>query len=145
MVSYGDYKTFVVADIPGLIEGAHEGIGLGLDFLRHVERTKVLVHVVDVSTTGRDPVEDILTIMKELELYKPDLLAKPQMVVASKMDAVDEPQRVAAVREFCAARGLEFLDISSATGLHIKELIYRLGQRVEQLLEERRETTPPVA
>lgn len=133
VVAYGDYKSFVVADIPGLIEGAHQGVGLGLDFLRHVERTKLLLHVVDVSTTGRDPVEDFLTITRELELYKPELLEKPQLVVASKMDAVDEPERVGRLRDFCKGRELEFLDISSATGLHIKELIYTLGQRLEEL------------
>ena len=132
VVSYGDYKTYVVADIPGLIEGAHEGVGLGLDFLRHIERTKLLLHVVDMSTTGRDPVEDFLAISKELELYEPGLLKKPQMVVASKMDAVDEPERVTALRDFCAERGLDFLEISSATGRNINELIYRLGQRLEQ-------------
>ena len=146
VVAYGDYKSYVVADIPGLIEGAHEGVGLGLDFLRHVERTKLLVHVVDVSTTGRDPLDDIRIITRELQLYKPELLQKPQLVVASKMDAVDEPERVEALRGYCADRGLDFLEISSATGLNIKELIYELGRRVERLREESAEpvaTTQP--
>ena len=89
---------YVVADIPGLIEGAHEGTGLGLEFLRHVERTKLLLHVIDVSSTGRDPVEDFLTISRELELYKADLLEKPQMVAASKMDALDDPAARRATR-----------------------------------------------
>jgi GTPase len=136
VVSYGDtrdFKTFVVADIPGLIEGAHEGIGLGLDFLRHVERTKLLLHVVDVSSTGRDPVEDFLTIKRELQLYKPQLLEKPQLVVASKLDALDEPERLTALLAFCRQQGLEVLEISSATGLGIKELINTLGQRLEQM------------
>jgi GTP-binding protein len=136
VVSYGeisDYKTYVVADIPGLIEGAHEGVGLGLDFLRHVERTKLLLHVVDVSSTGRDPIEDFTTIKHELASYNAELLDKPQMVVASKMDALDEPERVERLRVFCAAQGLALLEISSATGLGIKELIYKLGQRLEEV------------
>ena len=133
VVSYGEYKTYVVADIPGLIEGAHEGIGLGLDFLRHIERTKLLLHVVDVSSTGRDPVDDFEKISRELELYKPELLDKPQMVVASKMDALDEPERLEQLKAFCEKRGLELLEISSVTGLGIKELIYKLGQWLEEL------------
>lgn len=133
VVSYGEYRTFVVADIPGLIEGAHEGIGLGLDFLRHVERTKLLLHVVDVSSTGRDPVDDFEKISRELELYNPELLEKPQMVVASKMDALDESERLERLKAFCAEQGLELLEISSVTGLGIQELIYKLGQRLEEL------------
>src|SRR5262249_24200321 len=101
VVSYGYDATFVVADIPGLIEGAHRGTGLGLEFLRHIERTKLLLHVVDVSSTGRDPIDDFLTISRELELYKRDLLLKPQMVAASKMDALDEPDRLERFRGFC--------------------------------------------
>jgi GTP-binding protein len=133
VVAYTEYKTFVVADIPGLIEGAHEGVGLGLDFLRHVERTKLIVHVVDVSSTGRDPVEDFQIIERELQSYKSALLEKPQLVVASKLDALDDPSRVESLRKFCKARGLELLEISSVTGLGIKELIYALGNKVEQI------------
>ncbi|MEW6129442.1 MAG: GTPase ObgE [Acidobacteriota bacterium] len=136
VVAYDDYKTYVVADIPGLIEGAHEGIGLGLDFLRHIERTKMLLHVVDVSSTGRDPVEDFQIIERELQSYNPALLNKPQMVVASKLDALDDPARLAALREFCEKRQLEILEISSVTGLGIKELIYRLGKKIEQFQQE---------
>src|SRR6059036_642731 len=99
VAAYDDEGSFVVADIPGLIEGAHEGTGLGLEFLRHVERTKLLAHVIDVSSTGRDPVDDFLTISRELELYKADLLGKPQVVAASKMDAVDDLARVERLRE----------------------------------------------
>jgi GTPase len=131
VVSYGDDQTFVVADIPGLIEGAHMGTGLGLEFLRHVERTKMLVHVVDVSSTGRDPVEDFLTIARELELYKADLLDKPQIVVASKMDALDEPARVERLRSFADARGLEMFEISAVSGLGIREFVYAVGLRLE--------------
>jgi GTP-binding protein len=143
VVSYGDsrdFKTYVVADIPGLIEGAHEGVGLGLDFLRHVERTKLLLHVVDISSTGRDPVEDFLTIKRELELYKPELLEKPQLVVASKMDALDEPERVEALQIFCQENELEMLEISSASGVGIKELVNNLGHKLEQMQQADKET-----
>jgi len=133
VVSFGDWDSFVVADIPGLIEGAHAGTGLGLEFLRHVERTKLLLHVVDVSSTGRDPVTDFLTISRELELYSADLLGKPQMVAASKMDALDEPERLAALRDFCAGRGLELFAISAVTGAGLKELVTALGKQVEEL------------
>src|SRR5437660_11768125 len=91
-------RSFVVADVPGLIEGAHRGLGLGHRFLRHLERTKVLVHLVDIpGATGRDPVEDLDTLRRELELFEPTLAAKPQLVAANKMDAVDEAARAAAL------------------------------------------------
>jgi GTP-binding protein len=131
VVSYGDDSTFVVADIPGLIEGAHAGTGLGLEFLRHVERTRLLLHVVDVSSNGRSAVDDFTTIMRELELYKPTLLAKPQMVAATKMDALDEPAKVAELAEFCNRRGLEFFEISSVTGYGLDRLVTALGRRLE--------------
>jgi GTP-binding protein len=133
VVAYGDEGSFVVADIPGLIEGAHDGTGLGLEFLRHVERTKLLVHVIDVSSTGRDPVDDFLTISRELELYRTDLLIKPQMVAASKMDALDDPARVERLREFCDARGLEMFEISAVSGFGINELVIGIGARVDQI------------
>lgn len=139
VVSYGEYSTFVVADIPGLIEGAHHGTGLGLEFLRHVERTKLLLHVIDVSSTGRDPVEDFLTISRELELYKADLLAKPQVVVASKIDALDEPGRVERLREFCQGRGLDLFEISAVTGAGINQLITALGRRMDELRPARQD------
>src|SRR5258707_10539141 len=123
VVAYGDEGSFVVADIPGLIEGAHEGTGLGLEFLRHIERTKLLVHVVDVSSTGRDTIDDFLAISRELELYKNDLLSKPQVVAASKMDALDDRARVESLRDFCEARGLEVFEISAVTGLGISEFV----------------------
>src|SRR5437868_1266738 len=133
VVAFGDWDSFVVADIPGLIEGAHAGTGLGLEFLRHIERTKLLLHVIDVSTTGRDPVEDFLTISRELELYNADLLGKPQLVAASKMDALDEPERLSRLREFCDGRGLELFAISAVTGQGLKELVTALGKRVEAM------------
>jgi GTP-binding protein len=133
VVSYGDWDSYVVADIPGLIEGAHEGTGLGLEFLRHIERTKLLLHVIDISSTGRDPVDDFLTISRELELYNADLLGKPQLVAASKMDALDEPERLERLRAFCSERGLELFAISAVTGLGLKELVTALGKQVEGL------------
>jgi GTP-binding protein len=133
VVSYGDWDSYVIADIPGLIEGAHAGTGLGLEFLRHVERTKLLLHVIDISSTGRDPVEDFQTISRELELYKADLLSKPQLVAASKMDAVDEPERLERLRAFCDERGLALFPISAVTGLGLKELVNALGKRVDEM------------
>jgi GTP-binding protein len=135
VVSYDDHSTFVVADIPGLIEGAHAGTGLGLEFLRHIERTKLLLHVVDVSSTGRDPVEDFLTIARELELYRADLLEKPQVVAASKMDAVDDAARVAALRAFVEGRGLKMFEISSVTGQGLDRLVSALGALLDEIKE----------
>jgi len=133
VVAYGDEGSFVVADIPGLIEGAHEGTGLGLEFLRHVERTKLIAHVIDVSSTGRDPIDDYLTISRELELYKTALTEKPQIVVASKMDALDDAQRVESLRDFCDRRGFEMFEISAVTGLGTDELINGMGRIVDQM------------
>ena len=99
VVSLSGERTFVIADVPGLIEGAHTGHGLGHQFLRHVERTAVLVHVVDVSSgTGRDPVQDLDIVRRELELFDPAMLEKPQLVAANKIDALDEPERLEALR-----------------------------------------------
>src|SRR5689334_4190718 len=98
VVSLSDDRSFVVADVPGLIEGAHEGHGLGDKFLRHIERTKVLVHLVDVSgASGRDPVQDFDTIVNELRLFDARVAAKPMLVAATKMDALDDPARVEAL------------------------------------------------
>lgn len=133
VAAYGDEGSFVVADIPGLIEGAHEGTGLGLEFLRHVERTKLLVHVIDVSSTGRDPIDDFLTISREIQLYRASLLGKPQLVAASKMDAVDDPLRVERLRKFCAKRGLEMFEISAVTGSGIDKFIQSVGLKLEEV------------
>ena len=114
----------MVADIPGLIEGAHEGHGLGHQFLRHVERTAVLVHVVDVSgASGRDPVEDLDTVRRELSLFAAALLDKPQLVAANKIDALDEPERLAALQARAAALGLPCLPISAAAGTGVAALL----------------------
>ncbi len=130
VVSTDDQRTFVVADIPGLIEGAHEGHGLGIQFLRHVERTRLLAHLVDVSDTGRDPVRDFEVILAELASFSDDLAAKPMIVVAAKMDAAQDPKRVAALQRLAKKRGMPFFKISSVTGDGIKELKRAMAERV---------------
>ena len=130
VVQMEGYRSFVVADIPGLIEGAHLGHGLGIQFLRHIERTRLLVHLVDMSDTGRDPVEDFETLMRELASFSDDLAQKPMIVVAAKMDAAQDPERVTALRNLAAARGLAFFEISSATGEGIEALKYAMAERV---------------
>jgi GTP-binding protein len=136
VVQLSDDRTFVVADIPGLIEGASEGHGLGHQFLRHIERTRVLVHLVDVSDiTGRDPARDFDIICTELASYSEELAAKPMIVVASKIDAAQDSTRIATVEQIAADRGLPFLQISSASGLgldELKEEIYRHLHPVEE-------------
>src|SRR5947209_4627926 len=114
VVSLDMDRFFVVADIPGLIEGAHLGHGLGIQFLRHIERTRLLLHLVDVSEANeRDPVEDFQTVMQELASFSEELAAKPMLVVATKMDAAQDPGRVEALRNLARDRGLPFFAISS--------------------------------
>src|SRR5262249_16352899 len=118
-----DFRTFVVADIPGLIEGAHQGHGLGIQFLRHVERTRLLVHLVDVSEfSGRKPVDDFNVVMKELDSFSEELAAKPMVLVATKLDAAQDAKRVSSLRALAKRRGLPFYKISSVTGEGIDEL-----------------------
>jgi len=130
VVQMPDLRSFVVADIPGIIEGAHEGRGLGIQFLKHIERTKVLVHLVDMSETGRDPIHDFETLMVELASFNEDLARRPMLVVASKMDVAQDPEKVAALRDLAAERELPFFEISSATGQGIEALKFALGERV---------------
>ena len=131
VVKMDDFRSFVVADIPGLIEGAHLGHGLGTQFLRHIERTKLLVHLVDVSeASGREPVEDFETVMRELASFSEDLARKPMLLVASKMDAAQNEERVAALRRLAAERGLPYFEISSVTGLGLEGLKYAIAERV---------------
>ena len=125
-----DDRTFVVADIPGLIEGAHLGHGLGIQFLRHIERTRLLVHLVDVSETGRDPAEDFEIVMRELASFSEDLAAKPMIVVATKLDAAQDPARVKAIEKLAKKRKLPFFKISSATGEGIEKLKHAMAERV---------------
>lgn len=129
-----DEESYVVADIPGLIEGAHEGTGLGMQFLRHIERTRVLAHVIDVSdASGRsDPVHDYSVIMGELESFGSELEKKPMVVVASKMD-VANPDKLTALRKHCKKLKLDLYEISAVTGKGIPELKYGLGRRVAEI------------
>jgi GTPase len=123
--------TFVLADIPGLIEGAHEGHGLGMQFLRHIERTKLLVHLVDVSDfSGRDPGHDFEVILEELRQFSEELVQKPMIVVASKTDACQDLSRIKAVISKANEHGFEFHSISSVTGEGIEELRFAIGERL---------------
>jgi GTP-binding protein len=122
VVSVGNDKTFVVADIPGLIEGAHLGHGLGIQFLKHIERTRLLLHMVDISVDNeRDPVEEFKAIDSELSEYNSDLGKKKQIVVAAKMDVADS-KKVQKLQRWCKKNSLEFLKISSVTGEGLDEL-----------------------
>ncbi len=131
VVSLSEDRSFVVADVPGLIEGAHTGHGLGHQFLRHIERTKVLVHLVDVSgASGRDPVEDFDTIREELRLFDEKVAAKPQIVVANKMDALDDPDRLRRLEARVSHVGLPFHRISAATGEGVGPLLEALWREI---------------
>jgi len=123
VVKLEDFRSFVVADIPGLIEGAHEGHGLGDLFLKHIERTRVLVHTIDISNAERDPITAYKNIVKELELFNRDLLDRKQLVVATKIDVLDDPKRLSRLKAMCTRRKLPFLSVSAVTGAGIKELI----------------------
>jgi GTP-binding protein len=127
---------FVMADIPGLIEGASEGVGLGHDFLRHIERTRVLVHVVDAAgTEGRDPIEDIRIINDELRAYNPELLNKPMLIAANKMDAIYEGDENPAdrIREAFKKEGIPVYPISGVSGQGIKELLYAILEELKKV------------
>ncbi|MEC0225583.1 GTPase ObgE [Paenibacillus alba] len=136
VVDVGDGRSFVMADLPGLIEGAHEGVGLGHEFLRHVERTRVIVHVVDMSAAdGRDPYEDFLKINEEIKLYNAKLEQRPQIVVANKMDMPDSEDNLTLFKERLAADGkeVEVYAISALTRGGIQELLYKISDIVESI------------
>lgn len=123
VVKLEDFRSFVVADIPGLIEGAHEGHGLGDQFLKHVERTRVLVHTIDISNAERDPLAAYKNIVKELALFNRDLLERKQLVVATKIDVLDDARRLTRLKAMCSRRKIPFLAVSAVTGKGIKEFI----------------------
>jgi GTP-binding protein len=124
VVRLSDDRSFVVADVPGLIEGAHRGQGLGHQFLRHIERTKVLVYMVDVSSaSGRDPADDLTVIRRELELFRAELLERPQLVAANKIDALDEEDRVTRLRAKAGEWRLPVFTISAVTGQGVQVLL----------------------
>jgi len=142
VVRLGDDRSFVAADVPGLIEGAHTGHGLGHQFLRHIERTKVLVHLVDVSgASGRDPVQDFDTILEELRLFDAKVAAKPQLVAATKMDAVDDPSRVEALEHHVRALDLPFFHISAVAGTGLDDLLEAAWRQIVAV----RAVPPPAA
>ena len=124
VVALGDDRSFVVADVPGLIEGAHRGLGLGHQFLRHLERTRLLVHIIDVSgQSGRDPVEEFKTIRRELELYRPELAGKPAIAAANKMDAVADRAPITRLAAHLRRRGIPLHRISAVTGDGVPALV----------------------
>ncbi len=130
----GQGRTFVVADVPGLIEGAHEGAGLGTRFLKHVERTRLIAHLVDVSDfNDRDPVRDFEIIMHELASFSPMLAEKPMIVVATKLDATTDTSHLDELRAFAIERGLPFHAISSATGEGVKELVRAMADELDRI------------
>src|SRR5207245_2918819 len=131
VASVDDFRSFVIADIPGLIEGAHLGHGLGIQFLRHIERTRLLAHLVDVSeSSGRDPIHDFDVILQELAAFSEDLAKKPMLVVATKIDVAQDPGRVESVKKLADDRGLPFFAISSVTGEGLEQLRYAMAERV---------------
>lgn len=134
VVALDPERTFVMADIPGLIAGAHEGRGLGTRFLRHIERTRLLLHLVDVAEhSGRDPIEDYAVILKELESFSPTVAAKPMLLVASRIDAAGEGDRLLALREFSREQGRKLYEISAATGEGLKELLEAAWSALEHI------------
>lgn len=130
---------FVIADIPGLIEGASEGVGLGHEFLRHIERTKVIIHIVDAAgTEGRDPIQDIYAINKELEAYNPDLAKKPQVIAANKIDAIyaGDEDPVEKLRQEFEPQGIRVFAISAVSGKGLKELLYAVNEMLQGMDRE---------
>jgi GTP-binding protein len=139
VVKMADYRSFVVADIPGLIEGAHSGVGLGFQFLRHVERTTMLLHLVDVSEMAQgDPVDNFETILRELELYSPDLMKKPQAAAGTKSDIAGNKERLDKIRRYCEDRGMDFFTVSAVTGEGISQLISYLAAKLGQIKAKKR-------
>ncbi len=133
VVDAGEFRSFVVADIPGLIEGASEGRGLGHRFLRHVERCRALAFLVDVSSAeGRDPVRDLEILERELAAYSPALAGRPRLLVATKIDALDNPDRLARLQAAAAERGVPFLAISAVAGTGLPELVRQMDRMVRE-------------
>jgi GTP-binding protein len=135
-------RTFVVADLPGLIEGAHLGAGLGIRFLRHVERTRLIVHLIDTSDSNvDDPVHSFGVINGELEAFSPALVEKPMIVVATKLDATTDRTRLEALQEFAKERNLEFHSISAVAGDGVKELVRSIADALDKIPRPAQETT----
>ena len=132
-------RGFIIADIPGLIEGASEGVGLGHEFLRHIERTRVIIHMVDAaSTEGRDPVDDIYKINEELRAYNPEIAKRPQVIAANKIDAIyiGDEDPVQRIRDEFEPKGVKVLAISAVSGKGLKELLYQVREILDNLPQE---------
>lgn len=134
VVDLEDAKGFVIADIPGLIEGASEGVGLGFEFLRHIERTKVIIHIVDAaSTEGRDPIQDIYAINKELETYNPEIAKRPQVIAANKTDMIfGDEDPVQKLKDEFEPKGIRVYPISAISGKGIRELLYYVREMLDK-------------
>ena len=133
VVRVDERRAFVIADLPGLIPAAAAGKGLGHRFLRHVERTRLLIHLIDLApATGRAPVEDYRALQGELDAYSPELAARPQLVVANKIDLPGTEARREALEAFCAAAGLQFFAVSAVTGLGLAELMRSVAERLDE-------------
>ena len=134
VVEVDNFRSFVVADIPGLLEGAHLGHGLGVQFLRHIERTRMLLHLIDLSDLpGRDPVQDFHIVNRELREFNPSILSKPTLLVGSKLDALVNRNRLKKLQSLASREGLELLVISSVTGVGIQELKYKVAEMLDGL------------
>ena len=138
VVDLPDAKGFVIADIPGLIEGASEGVGLGHEFLRHIERTRVMIHIVDAAgSEGRDPVADIYAINKELEAYNKEIAARPQVIAANKIDMMPaDSDAIERIREEFEPKGVKVFPISAVSGQGVRELLYYVNNLLEDLPSE---------
>lgn len=134
IVKYAEFKSFVIADIPGLIEGAHKGSGLGFQFLRHVERTSILLHLVDISEMAEgDPVDNLEKINRELKLYSLELVEKPQIIAGTKLDIKGDGKKLDRLKLYCKDKNYDFFRISAVTGEGIKKLTAYLGEKIEGL------------
>ncbi|MBI4842726.1 MAG: GTPase ObgE [Nitrospirae bacterium] len=133
VVKFGEYGSFVIADIPGLIEGAHEGTGLGFQFLRHVERTSILLHLVDISEMAiGDPVENFKKIQRELELYSPELIKKPLAVAGTKLDIKGDGKNLDKLAQYCKDNNYDFFPVCAVTGAGLNKLTAYLGKKVKK-------------
>ena len=140
VVDLPDGRGFVIADIPGIIEGASEGVGLGFEFLRHIERTKVMIHIVDAaSVEGRDPIDDIYKINAELEAYNPEIAKRPQVIAANKIDTLydgENDDAITLIKEEFEPKGIKVFPISAVSGKGIQELLFYVREMLDQLGDE---------
>ncbi len=140
VVDLPDGRGFVIADIPGIIEGASEGVGLGFEFLRHIERTKVIIHIVDgASVEGRDPIDDIYKINQELETYNPEIARRPQVIAANKIDTLfdgENDDAITLIRDEFEPKGIKVFPISAVSGKGVKELLFYVRELLDSLGDE---------